>query len=86
MPRYFFNVYDDRKLIDEEGTVLPNWRVAQAVAIRYAGELLQSEAERLKAGEDWHLEVTDETGLILFRLDFSLNASSALAHIDFKGE
>ena len=86
MPRYFFNVYDHRELIDEEGSILPNWRVAQAVAIRYAGELLQSEAERLESGEDWHLEVTDETGLILFRLDFSLNSSSALAHLDFKSD
>jgi len=86
MPRYFVNVHDDRNSIDEEGMLLPDWKAAQSLAIRYAGEILQSDAERIKTGEDWYLEVTDETGLILFRLDFSLNASSALAHLNLRND
>ena len=79
MPRFYFSVFDSYSDIDTEGTELRDWRAAQILAVCHAGEVLQSDANRIKFGEDWRMEVTDEMGLILFRLDFSMLASSALA-------
>jgi len=39
MPRYFFNVEDDRTIIDQEGTDLPNLRAAREEAVSTSSEL-----------------------------------------------
>ena len=79
MPHFFFNVFDGYDNFDTEGMELPSWQAAKVLAIRHAGEVLQSDAARIKPGDEWHMEVTDEQGLIVFRLDFSVMASAALA-------
>jgi hypothetical protein len=79
VPRYFFNVHDGQFLPDTEGTELPDFDHARCEAISYAGKLLEEEASRLALGEDWHMEVRDETGLILFRLDFLVTASPVVS-------
>ncbi|MFD0938999.1 DUF6894 family protein [Methylobacterium trifolii] len=77
MPRYHFNVYNGRSSIDLEGTDLPNRQQAQREAIRLAGALLCEEADTLTPDDDWRLEVTDASGLILFRFDFSFQKAQA---------
>lgn len=72
MPRYFFNVRDGMLTLDREGTELDDWRAAQIEAIRRAGLIVADHAERMKLGEDWSLEVTDEAQRVLFCLDFSI--------------
>src|ERR1700680_3465421 len=42
MPRYFFNVEDDRTIIDQEGTDLPNLRAAREEAVSTSAELLRT--------------------------------------------
>ena len=79
MPHFHFNVYDGVSDTDRIGTELPNWQAARLEAIRRAGEILKDDPRRLALGEDWRMEVTDETGLILFRLDFTVVGSSALS-------
>jgi hypothetical protein len=66
MPRYFFHTADGSRERDTEGTELANYREARAVAIQHAGELLTHEPEHLWHDSDFRIEVTDETGLILF--------------------
>ena len=78
MPRYFFNVFDGRDYRDTEGTVFLDSQTAQTHAIRYAGECLADHAKRLALGEDWRMEVTDDQGLILFRLDFHVTAAPVM--------
>ena len=78
MPRFFFHVHDGRAVLDEEGTELPDFDQARREAIRLAGQILDNEAPNLELAEDWHMDVTDESGLILFRLDFTLTASAAV--------
>jgi hypothetical protein len=78
MPRYFFHVFDGKALRDREGTELPDYNHARREAISYAGKLLDDDASRIGLGEDWHMEVVDEVGLILFRLDFFVTASPVL--------
>jgi hypothetical protein len=79
MPRYHFNVYDASDTIDELGVELPNWASARREAVRSSGAILEDEAESLKLGEAWRMEVTDDAGLILFSLTFTVTTSSALA-------
>ena len=76
MPRFYFNVFDGRSTRDTDGVNLPDCETARCEAIRLAGALLDEESPRLKDGDDWRLEVTDKTGLILIRLDFSVTVSA----------
>jgi hypothetical protein len=86
MPRFHFNVYDGVDAPDCDGTELPDWDTAREEAIRLSGELLRDSAKQMALGEDWRMEVTDETGLILFRLDFTVMGSSALPGLKPKSD
>jgi hypothetical protein len=72
MARFYFNVHDGKSILDDEGTELPDWRAARIEAIRLAGHILQDDAHRIALGEDWRIEVTDHTGLILFQMTFQV--------------
>lgn len=78
MPRYHFNVYDGVTLLDKKGVELPNSNFARREAIRYSGALLEDGAEQDNLGAEWRMEVTDDTGLILFRLDFFVTPSPVM--------
>lgn len=86
MPRFFFHVHDGASFIDREGTDLVDWREAQQEAIRLAGQIIGDNAKRMKLGEDWLLEVTNESGLVLFRLDFHISASPVIMGTEWKKE
>lgn len=78
MPRYHFNVYDGVSEPDLTGTELADWQVARLEAIRLAGQILKDEAHRIALGEDWRIEVTDSTGLILFQMTFLVVEAPAM--------
>ena len=82
MPRYHFNVYDGVTDIDRDGVELADWQQARLEAIRYTGEIFRDQPKRLALGEDWRMEVTDDTGLVLFRLDFSVMETAATMRPD----
>ena len=60
MPRYFFNVYYDRAELDEEGEELPDAQAAWHEATVTAGQIIQDLDGKLRPGQEWRLEVTDE--------------------------
>ena len=70
MPRFHFHVHDGYSELDTEGTELPDAQAARLEAIRIAGDILKHDAHRIALGEDWRIEVTDATGLILFQMTF----------------
>ncbi|TXM91272.1 hypothetical protein [Methylobacterium sp. WL116] len=78
MPRFHFNIYDGEDYLDKDGFELPSWEQARHEAIRLAGEIFQHTAGKISLGEDWRMEVTDEKGLILFRLDFTVLDAAAV--------
>lgn len=78
MPRFHFHVRDGVTILDERGVELASWEEARLEAIRYAGEIFKDNPQRVKLGEDWLMEVTDEQGLILFRVDFRVMESPAM--------
>ena len=78
MPRFHFNVYDGSGLTDDEGCDFPDWSAARLDAVRLAGEFLRNNPKSALSCDAWRLEVADETGLVLFRLDFSLADAPAV--------
>ena len=70
MPRYFFNVIDGKNILDEEGTELPDRAAVRAEAIRTSGEMLTDMGDAWD-GEHWQMNVADESGRVVFRLQFS---------------
>ena len=66
MPLYFFHVYDDVAVPDEEGTECADIYVAQAQAICMSGEIMRDLGAKFWNGENWRLEVTDAEGHKLF--------------------
>jgi hypothetical protein len=70
VPRFHFNVRDGTNIPDPKGTELADIRAARTEAVKLAGRLLLDEPDTFWEGSDWHVEVTDDRGVILFRLDF----------------
>ena len=60
MPKYFFNIYHDRTLIDDEGEELPDKHSAWKEATVTTGQMIQSMDGHLMPGIEWRLEVIDE--------------------------
>ena len=79
MPRYKFHVYDGRVDVKPDEEVLRDVDAARREGIRRAGAALVLDAHTLRADTEWRLEVEDEHGLVLYRMDFSITASSAVA-------
>lgn len=72
MPRFHFNVYDGRDTIDKDGSELLDDREARREAIRLSGAILEETGDKLQLGEEWCMEVTDDAGSLLFRLEFTI--------------
>ncbi|WP_037492168.1 DUF6894 family protein [Sphingobium indicum] len=68
MPRYFFHTVDGGRDVDQEGTELPNDAAARKAAIRFAGAVMHDEPDVLWDGRDYRVEVTNETGALLFTI------------------
>ena len=77
MPRYFFATADGTRETDHIGTQLANIAAARVEAIRYAGDVLSDQPGMLWDGEDFRVEVSDETGLVLFTVvTMAMNSSA----------
>jgi hypothetical protein len=84
MPRYYFHIHDGRSIIDKDGMVLADTSEARRKAIRISGQYFDNDADVVSLGEEWRMEVTDERGLILFRLDFVVTDAASVGG-SFKG-
>jgi hypothetical protein len=61
MPRYYFNVLNTSPtIIDDVGEELPDKEAAWRQATITAGEIFKDIDGRLRPGQEWALEVTDE--------------------------
>lgn len=86
VPRYHFNVYDGVSSLDLDGTELPDVQAARVEGIRLAGEILKDDADRIDLGEEWRLEVTDQAGVVLFRMAFLVVEEAAQPESDRCGD
>jgi hypothetical protein len=68
MARYFFNVVEDGHKVDTVGADYSTPEIARMEAVRFVGQLLKDESERLWKGAEIRVEATDEWGTVLFTL------------------
>jgi hypothetical protein len=71
LPRFYFHVRDGSEFIDDEGQELPNLDEAREQAVIAAGEAIRDLGKRFWAGEEWRMDVTDESGAIVCSLTFT---------------
>lgn len=77
MPRYFFHLHDGIDRRDPEGSELPDLDAARCEAVCLAGCLMRDNVHEMLKGKDWHLDVEDERGLILFQVEVCLTDAPA---------
>ena len=77
MPRFHFNVIGSTADRDLEGTEFLDIKAAKRKARRYAGTRLSDSVLMSDPDDDWRIEITDPTGLILFRIDVTVTDSPA---------
>ena len=77
MARYHFQVRTESHVALTESAELGNMNEARIEAARRIGSLLNEHAQQIWADEDWRMDVTDETGLILFTIHVSAMEAAA---------
>ncbi|MBW6528474.1 hypothetical protein KZ813_16645 [Sphingomonas sp. RHCKR7] len=70
MPRFFFDVHNGTARRDREGVELASVDAVRSFAARLAAQLLQEDPAAYWNGDMWHISVTDDMNLTLFRLTF----------------
>jgi hypothetical protein len=70
MARYYFHVYDDIDVLDEEGCELPGDEIAREKAIVAARELIAEEARRGRINLSHCIVVTDDSQRAVITLPF----------------
>jgi hypothetical protein len=71
MTRYFFHIEDGEPIWDREGQLHADDSAAYASALTKAPDLLRAAFARSRPpGEDWRLEILDETGRMVGSLHF----------------
>ena len=77
MARYHFQVRTQSHVAFTATADLQGAQEARVEAARRIGALLDEHAHQIWVDEDWRLDVTDETGLILFTIQVSVMDSAA---------
>jgi hypothetical protein len=75
--KFYFAVRTDTHVLHADSVELQGLDQARVEAARRVGELLKEHAAELWVDEEWHMDVTDETGLILFVITISAHKTSA---------
>ena len=64
--RYFFSQAGAVQDVDHDGVELDSTSAARVCAVEYASETLSERPEIIWQGDEFRVEVTDQSGLILF--------------------
>lgn len=65
MPRYFFDIDNHERYVDEEGTELADADAARIQAVIFAGDYLRDNPHLVSNGGHLRVAVRDEMGTIL---------------------
>jgi hypothetical protein len=77
MPQYHIELRTENRVwetLDVESIGLPELRIEMA---KFVGELLRDHASRIWEDQNWRVDVTDQTGLILFVMQVVATESAA---------
>jgi len=70
MPRYYFHLYNNITVRDEEGMVLPDMSLAVAEAVRSVRSLASAEVTEGRLRLSDRIEIADERGVVLTAVTF----------------
>lgn len=70
MPRFYFHVFNDESVLDEEGAELSDWDAARDRAIESARALACDSIQRGHLNLDHHIEVVDESDKRIMTVTF----------------
>jgi hypothetical protein len=70
-------VRTDTHVLLSDSHELPHLENARVEASTRVGDLLRTHAEQIWVDKEWQMDVTDETGLILFVINVSAMKSAA---------
>ncbi len=65
MPRYFFDIDNHERYVDDEGTELANADEARMQAVIFAGDYLREHPALVRNGSQFSVAVRDEGGTVL---------------------
>lgn len=77
MPRFHIALRTENTISDTLDVERDNLTDLRIELARFVGELLQDHAQQIWIDEDWRVDVTDETGLILFVMQISATDTPA---------
>ena len=72
MPRYHFNLHDHRYVPDPDGSELESLELAKRQAIKLAAAILVNCPEEFLNSNEWRVEVTDGSGVLLFTVGLAM--------------
>ncbi|TYL87398.1 DUF6894 family protein [Bradyrhizobium cytisi] len=75
MPLYFFNVLNLDPSTPAPCEEFPDEEAAWKEATRFAADLFRDVDGKLRPGEEWALEVTDEAGKAIFNIQISTSTT-----------
>jgi hypothetical protein len=71
VPRYYFHLYDDIAIMDEEGSELPDLAAARAKAVDTAREMACAEVLEGHLNVGHRIEVASEAGEVQLTVQFA---------------
>jgi hypothetical protein len=77
MAFYNFEVRTETHVLHTQGAELPDNNAVRVEAAKRIGALLDEHAHQLWVDQDWHMDVTNEIGLILYVIQVSTMRSAA---------
>jgi hypothetical protein len=70
VPHYFFHLYNDVVVLDEEGRALPDLAAARANAIREAREMMLDAVAEGRINLSHRIDIADEAGTVVGSVTF----------------
>ena len=77
MPFFHFEVRTPSHVMITDGAELPDSTAARVEAAKRIGALLHDHAGQLWIDQDWEMDVTDQSGLILYSIHVAAMRASA---------
>ena len=81
MPSYNINIRTQSRIMDTLKVHSDDHSALRIELARFVGELLRDHAEVIWVDEDWQIDVSDETGLILYMLNIMAVKAPAITSI-----
>jgi hypothetical protein len=69
--RYFFHLYNDADVMDDEGVDLPDLDAARANAVKEAREIMAETVAEGRINFSHRIDIADESGAVLAAVTFA---------------